>query len=89
MGRIFTVQAKNIDIFRRKKRRKLRKGDVIRIADQLNSSVIREQLDLRPKTKDILFTKKYKNKLSSTGTTVKIVEIGNTSGGFGFSSTLS
>ncbi len=60
MGRIFKIQAKNVQHFRRKTRRKLKKGDVVRIygADIPNQS-IKEELDLRPQTKDILFSKNY------------------------------
>ena len=80
MGRIFEVQAKNIDTFRRKKRRKLRKGDVIRIYGDLPLGTIREALDLRPQTKDVLSSKKYRNKAGIEGT-LTTIEIGSSPGG--------
>jgi len=89
MGRIFTVQAKNIDIFRKKKRRKLRKGDVIRIGDTTIPNAIRKFLDLRPKTKDVLFTKKYRNKLILDAGSFSSLEIGSSLGGFGSSGFIS
>ena len=82
MGRIFEIQAKNIDTFRRKKRRKLRKGDVIRIYGDLPLGTIREALDLRPQTKDVLSSKKYRNKAGIEGT-LTTIEIGSSPGGVG------
>lgn len=76
MGRIFSIQSKNLDTFRRKHRRKLRKGDVIRIYGATNDTKVREELDLRPKTKDVLFTKKYTNVLTQQSPTVRVLEIG-------------
>jgi len=75
MSRIFLLQAKNVDVFRRKTRRKLRKGDTIRIFGVLPDKT-REQLDLRPKTKDVLFTKKYTNILRETTFEINVLEIG-------------
>ena len=80
MGRIFEVQAKNIDTFRRKKRRKLRKGDIIRVYGDLPLGTIREALDLRPQTKDVLFSKKFRNKAGIEGT-LTTIEIGSSPGG--------
>ena len=88
MGRIFEVQAKNIDIFRRKKRRKLRKGDVIRIGKEASFSPIRIYMDLRPQTQDVLDTRKYANRLSIPGGIYNLLEIGFRPGGFGHSGIL-
>ena len=75
MGRIFNIQAKDVQTFRRKKRRKLKKGDVVRIFQAIPDKVVRKELDLRPQTKDILFSKNTTNKLTVTGSTT-VVEIG-------------
>ena len=63
MGRIFNIQAKNVQQFRRKTRRKLKRGDVVRIHGDIPNYRIREELDLRPQTKDILFSKNSKRTL--------------------------
>ncbi len=65
MGRIFSIQAKETQNFRRKKRRKLKRGDVVRIYGDIPNYIVREELDLRPQTKDILFSKNSKRTLKN------------------------
>jgi len=75
MGRIFSIQAKDTDKFRRNTRRKLRKGDVVRIFGTIANSQVTKELDLRPKTKDILFSKNFKRTLKNQPSIV-VVEMG-------------
>ena len=65
MGRIFSIQAKNVQHFRRKTKRKLQKGDVVRIHGDIPNQNVKEELDLRPQTKDILFSKNSKRTLKN------------------------
>ena len=74
MGRIFSIQAKNVDKFRRKTRRKLKRGDVVRIHGDIPNQRTKEDLDLRPKTKDILFSKNSKRTLRNQ-TDFTVVEV--------------
>lgn len=80
MGRIFKIQAKNLHKFRRKTRRRLRKGDIIRIFGETTNSEIRELADLRPKTKDVLWSRKYTNTIDDTDSgklePMRVLEIG-------------
>ena len=78
MGRIFSIQAKNLDTFRRKKRRKLRKGDIIRIYGTVDDTTVREALDIQP-TNDVLKDKRFTNQLINNQAApepVTIVQIG-------------
>ena len=75
MGRLYEVQAKDLDEFRRKNKRRLQKGDSIRIFGALPKDA-KALLDLRPKTKDVLFTKKYTNTLREVGPEINVLEIG-------------
>ena len=79
-GRIFNVQEHKLKEFRRKHGRKLKKGDVIRVhqpsaPDLLNPGEIRAYLDLRPQTKDLLYSRKYGNKYSKTDD-LTVIELG-------------
>jgi len=85
MGRIFEVQAKNLDTFRRKKRRKLRKGDVIRIYGIIDDTTVKELLDIQP-TNNVLKDKRFTNQLINDQAGVvsmTVVHIGLRTGGGG------
>lgn len=72
MSRIFNIQARWLDQFRRKHRRKLQKGDVLRISGGDPQNKVTELLDLRPKTKNILRSKKYGFKVNSSDSQISI-----------------
>ena len=78
-GRIYDVQEHKLKEFRRRHARKLKKGDVIRVHQQtpnvLDQGEIRAQLDLRPQTKDVLYSRKYGNRLIKTAN-LTVIEIG-------------
>ena len=78
MGRIFKVQARNLDQFRRKRRRKLRKGDIIRVYGIIPESKVKQLLDIQP-TNNVLNDKRFGNSLIKTQdklSRITVVEIG-------------
>ena len=76
MGRIFKIQAKDLHKFKKKHARRLRKGDVVRIYGETTKDKVREALDHRTKTKDILSSKVFPSKIFTDPSGVITVGIG-------------